>query len=297
MNSSKWIWRTTAAISIAATITLLIGFIYAYQDINQPTADSFEPVTSEREKAEEASESSASETEEFPVGEKDGEKTSVLPPLPERVKVTALGDSLAKGTGDNSGEGYVRRSITRLNEIGVQSELLNNLAINGLTTEGLLSNLKDSGMQYALEKSDLILLSIGGNDLFQNSGLTDNAQAQSGEAALDPEQLVQEIPAATERLKQIIQSIREINPTARILYLGLYHPFGDIEELLLPGNMAVSSWNYAAQQVINEDANAMLIPTFDLFQGKLEQYLSGDHFHPNGEGYQQIADRIAQGLQ
>ncbi|MNJ00389.1 hypothetical protein D3C73_1597010 [compost metagenome] len=38
----------------------------------------------------------------------------------------------------------------------------------------------------------------------------------------------------------------------------------------------------------------LVVPTFDLFTLQAGRYLSGDHFHPNGTGYQAIAERIVQ---
>ncbi|WP_106767888.1 GDSL-type esterase/lipase family protein [Paenibacillus faecalis] len=289
MISSKWIWRITASVSVIFTIVFLVGFIYAIQDITSPEASAssdIAPVPAEHE-----GNASANKPETPP--EEDAE-SEALPPLPEQLKVTAIGDSLAKGTGDHTGSGFVRRSIQILNDKQRPSELLNNLAINGMTTEALLPKLEERGIQYSLKQSDLIFLSIGGNDLFRGSDLMKNAQA--GEVELNPEQLKEVLPEATENLKQILERIREINPKARVILIGLYHPFADMEELLVPGNIAVSAWNHAAQQIVNMDSNMMLIPTFDLFQGKLDVYLSSDHFHPNGEGYQAIAERIVQGI-
>lgn len=285
MNSSKWIWRITASVSVIVTIVLIIGFIYAIQDINSPqAAPSSAPAADKEGAAVNAPESTPDQNTQ----------AKELPPLPEKLKITAIGDSLAKGTGDNTGSGFVRRSIQKLNDSGRKSELLNNLAVNGLTTEALLPKLEEKGIRYALQQADLILLSIGGNDLFQGSGLMENAQA--GETELDPKQLMKALPQATERLKQILENIRVINPDARVVYVGLYHPFADLKELLLPGNIAVSTWNHAAQQMVNNDSNMTMVPTFDLFQGKLDVYLSSDHFHPNSSGYQAIAERIAQGI-
>lgn len=288
MNSSKWIWRITASVSVIVTIVLIVGFMYAFQDINSPQSAS---TSSQPKPSENQGESVTTPQQD----EKRREQASrELPPLPDELKITAIGDSLAKGTGDNTGSGFVRRSIQILNDGGRKSELLNNLAINGLTTEALLPKLEEKGVQYALQQADLILLSIGGNDLFQGSGIIESAK--SGLEELDPKQLMQAVPQATQRLKEILKQLRIINPDARVIYVGLYHPFGDLKELLLPGNVAVSTWNYAAQQVVNSDPNMMMVPTFDLFQGKLDVYLSSDHFHPNGEGYEAIAKRIAQGI-
>lgn len=282
MKSSAWIWRITATVSVIVTIALIIGFVYAYNDINNPQGQPLVP----GDKAEpSAGETSPEQDESLPS----------QPVLPNELQVTVLGDSLAKGTGDSTGGGFVRRSVEQLNEDGRSARVLANLAINGLTTEGLLPKLDDQGIQYALRQANVIMLSIGGNDLFQGSGLLEGA-VNSDQAELDPAKLMSALPQASERLQTILEKIRVLNPDARIIYIGLYHPFADLEDLLIPGNMVVTAWNHAVMEIVNRDSNMTLVPTFDLFQHKLGEYLSSDHFHPNGTGYQAIADRIVQGM-
>lgn len=282
MKSSAWIWRITASVSVIVTIVLILGFVYAYKDINDPQG---QPLLS-------GGESEISDEEAAPA---KPDQSPSLPALPNDLKVTVIGDSLAKGTGDNSGSGFVRRSIDQMNGDGRTAKLLANLAINGMTTEGLLPKLDDNGIQYALKQANVIMLSIGGNDIFQGSGLMEEATSPD-ELELDPAKLMGALPQASERLQAILEKIRLINPDARIVYIGLYHPFSDLEELLIPGNIVVSAWNQAVMEIVNRDPNMTLVPTFDLFQHKLGEYLSSDHFHPNGAGYQAIADRIVQGM-
>ncbi len=282
MKSSAWIWRITASVSVIVTIVLILGFVYAFKDINNPQG---EPLLS-------GGEPEISDEEAAPA---KPDQAPSLPALPKDLKVTAIGDSLAKGTGDNSGSGFVRRSVDQMNGDGRTAKLLANLAINGLTTEGLLPKLDDKGIQYALKQANVIMLSIGGNDIFQGSDLMEEATSPN-ELELDPAKLMGALPMASERLQAILEKIRLINPEARIVYVGLYHPFSDLEELLIPGNIVVSAWNQAAMEIVNRDPNKTLVPTYDLFQHKLGEYLSSDHFHPNGAGYQAIADRIVQGM-
>ncbi|MGF7048012.1 lysophospholipase L1-like esterase [Paenibacillus sp. DS2015] len=285
MNSSKWIWRIVSTVSIVATILLIFGFIYAIRDVNMPQAstEAVEP---------------SSQPQAVVKGNLEDK---------QEIMITAMGDSLAKGTGDNTGSGFVRRSIEGLTTItGKKVTLLNNLGINGLTTARLLPKLEEKGTQYALKRSDIILLSIGANDLFKGSQLLPDSSGESsdsvgtttneGQAEITPEQLLAALPQASSQLKSILERLREINPDAYIIYIGLYNPFGDMKDLQIAGNDAVATWNNSAQTLINKYEKMTLVPTFDLFTHNLQLYLASDHFHPNGEGYQQIADRIVQGI-
>lgn len=306
MNDSRWTWRWVSLISIAATVLFMVGFGYAVNDIIRPQGDA--PATS------------LPQENAGPVTETDGV-----------VNIVVLGDSLAKGTGDNSGAGFVKRAAAILSKDGLKANVLGNLGINGLTTAGLQSKLEEEGVQYALRQANTIFISIGGNDLFRGSELlqSGNAEAESpqGESAaegapaqgsteapaavpaqgagnnttptedeLTPESLLAALPEASERLAVLLETISGINPDAGIYYLGLYNPFGDIPDLLVPGNQAVAAWNNAAMDIINRHSNMTLVPTFDLFHNHLGKYLSSDHFHPSGEGYERIAARIVQAV-
>ncbi|MDR0270697.1 GDSL-type esterase/lipase family protein [Paenibacillus sp.] len=280
MNSSKWIWRIVSVISILASLLLLAGFVYAVKDIQYPQAGNEQAATPAKPQEETSAESHDSKKE---------------------LNIAVIGDSLAKGTGDNTGMGFARRSVKELTSVtGKKVMLLNNLGINGLTTTGLLPKLEERGTQYVLGKADIILVSIGGNDLFQGADLVSKGISGTASTAkgheLDPKDLLKGLPKASTQLKAILERIRALNSGATIVYIGLYNPFGDIEELKIPGSQAVASWNQTALETINKYDNMILVPTFDIFQHHLDNYLSSDHFHPNGDGYQQIAVRIVQGI-
>lgn len=275
MNDSKWTWRTVSLISIITTIILIVGLVYAVRDIIYPVG--------------EAAVTNLPQQTATPATE-----------TVKKLKVVALGDSLTKGTGDNTGEGFVKRTVSGLSAKGIEVELLGNMGINGLTTAGLQSKLDEDGVDYALHLANVILLSIGGNDLFKDSNILQNSGALQSESTTDqeltPESLLAALPEAAGRLGKILEKITEINPNAQIYYMGLFNPFGDIPDLLVPGNQAVAMWNNAAMEIINKHSNMTLVPTFDLFNKHLNKYLSTDHFHPNGDGYQRIGERFIQAI-
>ncbi|MBY0220557.1 GDSL-type esterase/lipase family protein [Paenibacillus illinoisensis] len=273
LDSAPWIWRTISTVSILATLLLLFGFGYAIKDVIYPEGDSaLGTGQSTKTPADEASKPEA------PVG--DG-----------KIRIAVIGDSLARGTGDDEGLGFVRRAGNILKEQGHDVQVLNNLGVNGLRTDALLSKLDEQGVRYVLQQSNFILLSIGANDLFQGG------QVLQGEDPPSAEKLAAVLPETSKRLQEILKKVKEINPEAQIAYIGLYNPFGDVKELEVPGNAVVAAWNDAALQILNQEDKMTLVPTFDLFENHLGEYLSSDHFHPNGAGYEEIAVRIAQEYQ
>jgi lysophospholipase L1-like esterase len=66
---------------------------------------------------------------------------------------------------------------------------------------------------------------------------------------------------------------------------------------LREGSLEVQEWNEQAYALIHSYPNMTLVPTFDLFERTLSRYISSDHFHPNHDGYTQIAIRIVQSVE
>lgn len=61
----------------------------------------------------------------------------------------------------------MRRAGNLLKDKGYDVQVLNNLGVNGLRTDALMTKLDEQGVRYVLQQSNFILLSIGANDLFQ----------------------------------------------------------------------------------------------------------------------------------
>ncbi|MWC28089.1 GDSL-type esterase/lipase family protein [Paenibacillus sp. MMS18-CY102] len=270
MNRGTVLWRVIGIVAVLATILLLAGFAYAVKDMLRP-GQAISPIV------------------------EDGPSTPSLADQPI-IRVTALGDSLTKGTGDSTGEGYVKPTMKHLEEMyGKPVKLLNNLAINGLRADQLNEKLEtDKGFQLAVRESDVILMTIGGNDLFAfAAGNEKGVAANQGQLSMD--ELNANLAIGTKRLEQTLKRLNELNPKAKIVYIGLYNPFYDVKDLR-EGSLQVQAWNKEVYAIIYRYPNMRLIPTFDLFEANLSKYLSSDHFHPNHEGYAAIASRIAQAI-
>ncbi|OXM16556.1 GDSL-type esterase/lipase family protein [Paenibacillus herberti] len=272
MIPSGKLWRVLGTTALASTLILGGGFAYAMHDLLVVTP-------------------AAQQTEQAPVKEvKSGGNFQQA----EEIRVTALGDSLTKGAGDNSGRGYVKTVLERLGEeTGKPVQQINNLAVNGLTAAELDEMLRtDKGLEYPIREANLILLTIGGNDLFRP---VLEAREDGGSGDIDIEEIEATIPSAADSLRSVIKKIRQINPDATLVYTGLYNPFYDIPELR-EGSAAVQQWNDEAYEILGSDEHAVLVPIMDLFQQRAADYIASDQFHPNQQGYQRIAQRIIQAL-
>lgn len=196
----------------------------------------------------------------------------------------ALGDSLTRGTGAPAGSGYVdvvAEAMRREN----RGFRLENLAIEGLESGGLRDLLSHPEARTLAGSADVILLSIGGNDLSHSAGRA------AGGAPVD--RLAEARRGFEANLEAILAELRGRNPTAPILLLLLYNPFG-ASDLGTIGSSVIADWNAAAQKIALAHG-VRAVPTFDIFDQHPDR-LSADRFHPNEKGYRLIAGRVRDSL-
>ena len=190
-----------------------------------------------------------------------------------------LGDSLAKGTGDETGLGIGGRLVDDLRQRKFKTNNIVNLAVNGARTGDLLQELQGHNVRVLLAESNVIIVSIGGNDLWGDNFR--NAPPRDPEKILD---------SVLDQIGRAVAEIRDANPRARIFVIGLYNPFisTPMGGLLTP---LVNEWNAKLIERFARDSNLVIVQTADLFRWR--DRLSADRFHPGDEGYALIARRIA----
>lgn len=196
------------------------------------------------------------------------------------VAAVILGDSLARGAGDETGLGIPGRLDAELRQRGIRGRRTYNIAVSGARTPQLLELLDRPNVQQMLRESNVIIVSIGGNDLWGGNDWRNAAPPDPG-AAMD---------SVLERIETSIEKIRTVNPKARIFFIGLYNPF--VSTPMGPQlTTLVNQWNARLLEHFGSDPNFTLVATSDIFSHR--DRLALDRFHPGGEGYAMIARRIA----
>jgi lysophospholipase L1-like esterase len=195
------------------------------------------------------------------------------------VAPVILGDSLARGTGDETGLGIAGRLAEELKRRKIPATKPVNISVNGSRSADVLKLLESRNVRTVLGQSNLIIVSIGGNDLWGDN-------ARSGPMP-DPQKVMNEVMG---RVEAIVKTVREASPHARIFVVGLYNPFIKMRfgGMLSP---LVTRWNALLMERFANDPNVVVVQTADLFAYR--ERLSADQFHPSGEGYELIARRIA----
>jgi lysophospholipase L1-like esterase len=259
----KILWYSIITIAVAGIITLSVGFYQAMKYTGNDKAD----VTAEQKSISAVPSNSSHD--------------------PNSINLTIMGDSIAKGTGDEKGEGfsfYLPDALKNLTPKDIKTPV--NVGIDGLKSAGLLEQLQSGTQDQLIADSDFIVISIGGNDLLTLLSVDDSKKEDNFKPLQD---------TYLSNLKEIIKIIRNNNKTACIIVLGLYNPNPDTSTYIY--SSLINTWNYNTQQFIEEDNRAVFIPTFDLFRYNLNKYLAKDGLHPNSNGYREISNRIAKSVE
>lgn len=117
--------------------------------------------------------------------------------------VVVLGDSVARGAGDESHRGIP----------GLLGAI--NLGIDGARTWNVLRLLHTNDAVETVRKAGTVIVSIGGNDLYGDS----RARLFTTLCATCT------MHTTLTRVELIVGRIHQLNPSARVVLLGLYNPY------------------------------------------------------------------------
>ncbi len=215
------------------------------------------------------------------VSSSTGDKEVVKDP---DIRMVGLGDSLTKGSGDSTGQGYIGRLAANIENETDTSILVENYAVHGRQTPKLYKMLLDDEVKKALSEADVIVMSIGGNDLMK--------VVKEHFLDLQIDMFQKEQTNYVERLDAIMKRIRSINSDAPILFIGLYNPLLENFQSVTEIDQIVQRWNGATQETVEKDGNTTFVPVYELFHSVDENLFFEDGFHPNDQGYELMARQI-----
>lgn len=194
--------------------------------------------------------------------------------------ILILGDSIGSGVGDEEMSGIGERYLELLDEEHDYEETITNLSVSGYVSSQLVELVESAEHNSSISDAELIIISIGGNDL--------NRLAFERDLNL-PVAFEDTLNTYRENLEVIIREIRSLNQDSQLALIGLYNPYTNIVPEL---SSYLLDWNDETRLIVESDPGFVYIPTYDLFENRLDDYLYIDYFHPNDEGYQAIAEQL-----
>ena len=203
----------------------------------------------------------------------------------DSIKITIMGDSIAKGTGDGTGKGlagYIRYYFGNLTSNAISIE---DIGINGLRSAGLLDQLRSGRPAPLISDSDYIVISIGGNDA---------REILRAKGIYRDEEFNDILDSYAANLKECLKIIRKDNLSCIIVLLEIYNPYQDEDP---EDNGLLDAWNYRTEQLLENDRRAIGVPTDVLFKFNIKRFIAPDGLHPNSAGYRAISQMISKALE
>ena len=322
--------RTAAAflfvfiIAAAAVFTMPKGLNGAGMTENAGTADEVRTGAEKTEKENTTEDASADARAENTgkaenAGESSGEKSDTS--LTHRLFCTVLGDSIAKGySGDKSAtiQCYGQIAAEEIASEEGKRYTLRNYARNGLASEGLNEKvLTRSQVLMDLEKSDLILITIGSNDLLnecknmvQDILKTDTKFKSADEALAVLEDAVKSNPFLIIRIIdalsdwdyhsfeiQWMKSMDVISTVRRegvpVIVTDIYNP---VVNMKLPStmNQVVEDIIGNMNSIIEEHAGEYNYSVARVSESTICAHVQDDGLHPDQMGQQIIAELVTE---
>ncbi|GAB4074872.1 hypothetical protein GCM10028778_23750 [Barrientosiimonas marina] len=202
----------------------------------------------------------------------------------KKTYVTAVGDSLTQGVGDDVVDGGYVGILD--NQINKNKNIMSfaNFGKRGNRSDQLLERLSQPKITDSIKHADMVLVTIGANDIMQvvKENVTD----------LHIEQFKPAKQAYKHRLQRIFNNIHDLNQDAAIYLIGIYNPFEHYFDSIDELDMIVDDWNETGQNITEEYDQAAFIPIDDLFASGNTDLFADDNFHPSHEGYQRMAKRV-----
>ena len=302
--------RTAAALLFVFAITAAAVFTVPGGGESPSGNDMEESVTAADAKAEKAEDSAADSADG------GGERN-----LTRRLYCTVLGDSIAKGySGDKSVQidCYARLAAEELAAESGMRYTLKNYARNGLDSMGMNEKiLTRKEVLMDLEKSDLILITVGSNDLLNECKnavqdiLKTDAKFKSADEALavledavksNPFLIIRIIDALSNwdyqsfevQWMQMMDTVRTVRrDETQLIVTDIYNP---VVNMKLPSTMnnVVEDIIGNMNSIIEEHAGEYDYMVAKVSESTISAHVQKDGLHPDQMGQQIIADLVTE---
>lgn len=194
--------------------------------------------------------------------------------------ILVIGDSIGFGIGDKNNRGIGLRYKELIKDSISKKIIVTNISVPGYESQDLALLIKDKKNISKISSADLIIISIGGNDL--------NRTEYKDNESLDLN-YTKTLETYKNNLVSVLNKIRSVNLDAQIAMIGLYNP--SMKENLIETRL-ILNWNYQTRLILNEYNKAFYIASYEKFQNHLQEYLSEDMFHPSSKGYEVITKEL-----
>ena len=215
-----------------------------------------------------------------------------------KINYLALGDSFAAGQNPYGEKGYgytdyIKDYLKKENilenyskDFTCEDDRIVDLTERINKNEKIEINGKSTSIQHAIEKADIITISIGSNDIYQKSGLSDMSYNLENIDKFND--YLDEIESD---LDNLLKTVRKLN-NKQIILIGQYNPLSplsskytrELEPIFMKINDIYSS--------VAKKNNTSYIDIYEIFKENPEYLPNPIDIHPNIEGYEVISSQI-----
>ncbi|WP_420844370.1 SGNH/GDSL hydrolase family protein [Lacticaseibacillus kribbianus] len=224
----------------------------------------------------------------------------------QKLELTAVGDSLTHGVGDDTNAGgYVALIKSDLQATGNYAVTTQNFGVSGDTSTQIQKRIDtQKKLQQGIADADVLTVTVGGNDLMH--------VLQAHLLDMNAKNVAKGSVAFQKHLTKLITTMRGLNKSAPIYVFGIYNPFYVYFPKLTAMTDAVTTWNKATQQTLAKldgtyyvDIDSVLTKggttASKAAKSSVKAALSDsanpliftqDHFHPNNAGYAKMTSQL-----
>lgn len=238
---------------------------------------------------------------------------------PKNYKCLVLGDSISTGYElEDINESYANQMIAKIREECISKKddiTIKNESVNGMQSKELLESIRNGKIEIE-EDTDIITLSIGGNDILRpfksiladiKNDLNKNNNSIEGfikvkDKLIKNSEIIKSAKDFSSTFNKIIEEIKHRAPNSKIYVMNVYNPYNDCKILTFNlGDMVEEYIGILNNAFDNKTNEYITVNVFEAF--KNEEYVTNADImkldfdpHPNSKGHKIIADLFVEAI-